>query len=117
MTAGAQDGNSSQTAPSPASPPTETATPPGANEAPTTSPTITPGLTVTTPRDEPPLPKLPPDQFTECYWTNNIGGPGVIDWGGMGICEAQLARDKRIVIEKCINRNGKSPPPVVILAC
>src|ERR1700688_462437 len=96
MTAGAQDGNSSQTAPSPASPPTETATPPGANEAPTTSPTITPGLTVTTPRDEPPLPKLPPDQFTECYWTNNIGGPGGNYWGGAVIVVGHSPRGSSV---------------------
>jgi tetratricopeptide (TPR) repeat protein len=125
MAVGAQVGNSSQPAQSPASRPAETARPPGADEAPTTSETITPGLTVTgtTPRAEPPLPKLPLDHFTECYRTNNMegpegpNGPAVIDYRAIDICAAQLARDTRLVIEKCINRNGKTAPPVVILAC
>jgi len=29
----------------------------------------------------------------------------------------ELARDTRIVIDKCINRDGKSAPPVAIQAC
>jgi tetratricopeptide (TPR) repeat protein len=125
MAAGAQVNNSNQNGQSPDSPPAQNATPPGANQAPTTPPTITPGITVTgtTPRAEPPLPKLAPDKFTECYAMNNINGPegpngpAVIDIVGMEICEAELARDTRIVINKCINRDGKSALPVVIQAC
>src|SRR5450631_4185544 len=76
MAAGAQVPNSNQNGQSPGSPPAETATPPDASQVPTTQPTITPGLTVTSsaPHAEPPLPKLAPDQFTECYGTNNING-------------------------------------------
>jgi len=88
---------------------------------------ITPGLTVTgsAPPTEPPLPKLAPDKFTECYGTNNtqgsasvtsIGEEG-INWEGMAICQAELARDTRIVIAKCTNRDGKSSPPAAIQAC
>jgi Tfp pilus assembly protein PilF len=119
MTSGALVGNPSQTAQSPGSPPAETAAPPGANDAPTTPPTITPGITVTgtTPSAEPPLPKLPPDQFTDCYASHKTTGPEVMDWVGMEICEAQLGREQRIVIEKCINKSGKNEPPVVIQAC
>jgi len=32
-------------------------------------------------------------------------------------CQGELARDERIVIDKCINRDGKSAPPVAIQAC
>lgn len=35
----------------------------------------------------------------------------------METCAAQLARDKRIVVEKCLNHDGKNAPPMVIQAC
>ena len=126
ITAGAQVNNSNQNGQSSDSPPAENATPPGAGQAPTTQPMITPGVTVTgtgtPPRAEPPLPKLAPDQFTECYTTNNIEGPEgpngpAVNYTAIDICAAQLASETRLVIEKCINRNGKSAPPVVIMAC
>jgi Flp pilus assembly protein TadD len=119
MAAGAQVDNSNQNGQSPDSPPAENATPPGAGQAPTTTPAITPGITVTgtAPGAEPPLPKLPPDQFTDCYARNKTTGPEVMDFIGMEVCEAQLARDRRAVIDKCINRDGKIAPPVVIQAC
>jgi Flp pilus assembly protein TadD len=118
MAAGAPD-NSNQSSQSPSNPPGDSATPPGASAVTTTPATSTPSITVTgkVPRAEPPLPKLPPDQFTECYATNATAGPDVLDWVGMEICEAQLAKDKRIVIDKCINRGGESAPPVAIQAC
>ena len=80
---------------------------------------ITPGVTVTgtPPRAEPPLRKLPPDQFTDCYSMNNTKDPGTMDFLGMKLCELQLARDERIVIEKCTNHDGKTEPPVIIQAC
>jgi tetratricopeptide (TPR) repeat protein len=70
---------------------------------------IIPGVTVTgtPPHAEPPLPKLRSDQFTDCFETYN----------DMVICEIELERDKRIVINKCINHDGKSAPPVIIQAC
>jgi tetratricopeptide (TPR) repeat protein len=118
MAAGALD-NSNQSSQSPSNPPGDSATPPGAGATAATPATSTPSVTVTgkVPRNEPTLPKLPPDQFTECYATNNTAAPGVIDWVGMVICQAQLKRDTRIVINKCINRDGKSAPPMAIQAC
>jgi tetratricopeptide (TPR) repeat protein len=118
MAAGAHVDNSNQSSQSPDSPPDSTA-PPGASATTTKPVTSTPSITVTgkTPRNEPTLPKLLPDQFTECYATYKTGGPEAWDLVGMEICEAQLARDKRIVINKCINRDGKSAPPMVIQAC
>ena len=35
----------------------------------------------------------------------------------MVTCQAELARDTRIVIDKCTNRDGMSAPPVAIQAC
>src|ERR1700675_3581609 len=119
MAAGAQVNNSNQNGKSPDGPPAENATPPAASQAPTTQPMITPGVTVTgtPPRAEPPLPKLPPDQFTDCSAMNNMRGPEAIDFMGLYMCEIELARDQRTVINKCVNRDGKSAPPVIIQAC
>jgi tetratricopeptide (TPR) repeat protein len=118
MAAGAQVPNSNQNGQSPDSPPAENATPPAASQAPTRQPMITPGVTVTgTPLREPTLPKLPPDQFTDCYGASKTKGPETLDFLGMKLCELQLARDERIVIDKCTNRDGKSAPPVIIQAC
>src|SRR5450631_275422 len=109
MAAGAQVPNSNQNGRSPDSPPAENATSLAASQAPTRQPMITPGVTVTgtPPHAEPPLPKLRSDQFTDCFETYN----------DMVICEIELERDKRIVINKCINHDGKSAPPVIIQAC
>jgi tetratricopeptide (TPR) repeat protein len=117
MAAGALD-NSNQSSQSPDNPPDST-TPVGAGATATTAAPGTPSVTVTSqkPRNEPTLPKLAPDKFTECYATNSTAGPGVMDWAGIVICQSQLARDTRIVIDKCINRDGKSAPPVAIQAC
>jgi tetratricopeptide (TPR) repeat protein len=113
MAAGAQVPNSNQNGQSPGSPPAENATPPDASHVPTTQPMITPGLTVTgsAPHAEPPLPKLPPDQFTECSAMHGV------DLFALEICQIELARDQRAVINKCINHDGKSAPLVIIQAC
>jgi Flp pilus assembly protein TadD len=118
MATGAHVDNSNQSSQSPDSPPDST-TPPGASATATTPATSTPSITVTgkTLRNEPTLPKLPPDQFTECYAKYKTGGPEAWDFVGMAICETQLARDQRAVINKCINRDSKSVPPMVIQAC
>jgi tetratricopeptide (TPR) repeat protein len=118
MTAGALD-NSNQSSQFPSNPPGDSATPPGASATAAIPATSTPSVTVTgkVPRNEPTLPKLAPDQFTECYATNSTAGPGVMDWAGIAICQSQLKRDTRIVIDKCVNRDGKSAPPMAIQAC
>jgi tetratricopeptide (TPR) repeat protein len=119
MAAGAHADNSIQSSQSPSNPPGDSATPPGAGATAATPATSTPSVTVTgkVPRNEPTLPKLAPDQFTECYATNSTAGPGAIDWVGTVICQSQLKRDERIVIDKCINRDGESAPPMAIQAC
>ena len=118
MAAGALD-NSNQSSQSPSNPPEDGATPPGATAVTTTPATSTPSITVTgkAPSTGPPLPKLAPDKFIDCYATHSTAGPGVLDWVGMETCEAELARDTRIVIDKCVNRDGKSTPPMAVQAC
>jgi Tfp pilus assembly protein PilF len=122
MAAGALD-NSNQSPQSPANPPADSAVPLDNGAAAPPPTTSTPSVTVT--GKVPPPPKLAPDKFTACYAANNVngsssvgpGGEAGINWPGMVNCEAELARDTRIVIDKCINRDGKSPPPVAIQAC
>jgi tetratricopeptide (TPR) repeat protein len=89
------------------------------NPPPATPETLSPGITVTgaAPGNEPPLPKLPPDQFTDCYETSKTAGPDTIDYIAMTLCESQLAQDRKAVIEKCINKGGKNAPDVVVQAC
>jgi tetratricopeptide (TPR) repeat protein len=123
MAAGAQVDKSNQSTQSPGEPPGDSATPPGAGAVATTPATSTPSVTVTgkVPHAEPPLPKLAPDQFTDCYGTyttnSNLTGSGAPDYAAAVTCESELARDKRIVIDKCINRDGISAPPMAIQAC
>lgn len=127
MAAGAQVDNSNQSSQPPSNAPGDSAIPPGASATATTpaTTTISPGITVTgkAPGAEPPL--LAPDKFTKCQAMNSINGSAStgrngeegINWAGINICWAELARDTRIVIDKCTNRDGKSAPAVAIQAC
>ena len=114
ITAGALD-NSNQSSQSPSSPPADSATPPDTGAATTPPATSAPSVTVT--GKAPPLPKLAPDKFIDCYGMYKNTEPEAIDWAATEICQAELARDTRIVIDKCTNRDGKSAPPVAIQAC
>jgi Tfp pilus assembly protein PilF len=124
MTTGAQVNNSNQYGQSPGSPPATSTTPPGASGAPTTPSTITPDVTVTAPRPEQPLPKLPPDQFADCMGQFGFGfggrASGAVSGGDLpylAACEAGLNRDKHIVIESCLNPSGSTAASRVIQAC
>ena len=118
LATGARAGDLSQSSQSPAGPPADSAPAAGAGETAKPQSQVSPEITVTgkTPRNEPTLPKLAPDQFAECYGTYN-SSPEQMDFRAMEICQARLARDTRIVIDKCINRDGKSAAPVAIQAC
>jgi tetratricopeptide (TPR) repeat protein len=121
MAAAALD--NSQSPPSPSNPPADSATPPSTGADTPPPATSTPSVIVT--GKVPSLPELAPDKFTTCYAANNVNGSASVghdgeaapNWVGMVNCEAELARDTRIVIDKCINRDGKSAPLVAIQAC
>ncbi len=49
--------------------------------------------------------------------TPAAGGANGIDYTQAVICEHQLNYEKRIVIEACVNRDGKTAPPRAIQAC
>jgi Tfp pilus assembly protein PilF len=114
MAAGALD-NSNQGSQSPSSPVADSATPPDTGSATTPPATSTPSVTVTGKGS--PLPKLAPDRFIDCYGMYRNTGPEVIDWVATEICQAELARETRIVIDKCTNRDGQSAPAMSIQAC
>jgi len=111
ITAGALD-NSNQSSQSPSSPPADSATPPDTGAATTPPATSAPSVTVT--GKAPPLPKLAPDKFIDCYGMYKNTEPEVMDWAATEICQAELARDTRIVIDKCINRDGQNAPAMSI---
>jgi Flp pilus assembly protein TadD len=115
MAAAAQVDNSNQNGQSPPRPPGDSATPPGAGESPTTPKTTPSDITVTgrAPHDEP-LPALPPDEYTNCVERNGFENLNMMDFA---ICASKLNYERHIVIERCINRDGKSAPPTVIQAC
>jgi tetratricopeptide (TPR) repeat protein len=116
MAAGAHADNPNQSSQSQDNPPDSTSAP-GDGATATTPATSIPSVKVTgkVPRNEPTLPKLPPDQFTDCYAKYTT--PDGMSLGSMFMCQFELARDERIVIDKCINRDGKSAPPMAIQAC
>jgi lipoprotein NlpI len=67
-----------------------------------------------------PLPKLPPDEFSNCLRRSPSGeavGKGSFDPVQGGICQAQIEREKHIVMEACVNSTGNTAPPRVIQAC
>jgi Flp pilus assembly protein TadD len=85
------------------------------------SQTIPPdSVTVTgkAPHDPAPLPALPPDEFTDCLkarGTTDLRDPGAI--AAMAICEAKLDWERRVVVETCINLDGKTALPKVVQGC
>lgn len=115
---GVQANNSGQNDQSPVSSATKDA------QAPTPPAETNPEVTVTgkAPHTEPPLPTLPPDEFTNCMQQSGVGtihqgGVEVIDSRSLVLCSAKLNWERHTVIDKCINSDGKSTPPMVIQAC
>jgi Flp pilus assembly protein TadD len=89
-------------------------TPPGTSQAPP-NPEIT--VTGKAPH-EPALPALPPDEFSDCMRDRgalDLSNPSAT--AALAVCSAKLDWERHLVIDKCINQDGKSGPPVVIQAC
>ena len=118
---GAQVPNSDQSAQPPSSPAGASgATSVDANQTLAPSPTIKEQVTITAPYPGQSLPTLPPDELSNCMWHSRGGVEGIngqIDYTQAAICEHQLNYEKRIVVEACINKDGRMPPPRVIQAC
>jgi tetratricopeptide (TPR) repeat protein len=71
-------------------------------------------VTVTAPHAGQALPELPPDEFRRCMGMVSYES---IDYTQAVLCEAQLSREKHIVVEACINKKGDTAPRRIIQAC
>ncbi len=92
--------------------PTQDGQVPG-NQAPPTPDETKQQVTITAPHEQP-LPELPPDAFTRCM---GMVSPEAIDYTQAVLCEAQLSRERHVVVEACINKKGDTAPRRIIQAC
>jgi Tfp pilus assembly protein PilF len=90
----------------------ESATP--AHDGSTTSkPQVT--VNARRPHPEQPLPVLSPNEFVDCL--KEVGADHRVDLIQDALCEATINWKKHIVIDACMNRDGKTALPRVIQAC
>lgn len=65
--------------------------------------------------------RIPPHQFTKCMSENGGTNAATSDLRDFylqsAICEEELSREKHLVIEACINRDGKTEPAIAVQAC
>jgi len=96
-------------------PPGDTGTSADATAAPTTQKTNKPEVTVNgkAPRDEQPLPTLPPDEAVRCLEKGGFNSVPLLAF----LCDKQIDWERHAVVEACINRSGNTAPPRVIQAC
>jgi tetratricopeptide (TPR) repeat protein len=118
MTAAAQVPNSSQNVQPSNSAPNASTESIAASEAKNAPLTLKPGVTVTAKRlhPEPPLPKLPPDEFMNCERMLGVGTAKPAPWQ-VEQCESKMDREKNIVLGACYDLNGETAPRRVIQAC
>jgi len=74
-------------------------------------------VTISAQHFDPTLPDIPPDKFTDCTKKGPGGGAGSFDLIQSAICQHELNGEKRIVINACLNRDGKATPSRAIQAC
>lgn len=130
VAAAAQAPNAGQTAQPPGSSPAANTTSTATGGTPTTAKALTPGVTIT--GQAPPLPKLPPDEFTDCTrqrmgladptgGADLEGGPDMSQMAQMSmntwLCENKLKGEMQVVIDACLDRSGKTALPRIIQAC
>ena len=118
MAAGAQVPNSNQNVQPSNSAPNASTESIAASEAKNAPLTLKPGVTITAKRmhSEPPLPKLPPDEFTNCERMLGVGTAEPAAWQ-VEQCESKMDREKNIVLGACYDLNGETAPRRVIQAC
>ncbi len=119
--AGAQVPGPTQSSQPPGTPSGASATPANAGETPPAPTTSREQVIVTAP--PPPnqgLPVLRPDEFSSCMAPAGMdleNGQAAEFYEQTVICEQQLNYEKHVVVEACINRDGKTALPRVIQAC
>jgi tetratricopeptide (TPR) repeat protein len=80
--------------------------------------TLSPGVTVSAKplRSQLPLPKLPPDEFTNCERKLGVGSFLPAPWQ-ISQCEFELDQEKNTVLKACYDLDGKTAPRRVIEGC
>lgn len=127
--------NSEQSAQAPGTPPAAHTRSAAASGGSDSAATLKQGVTITgqAPQAGQPLPKLAPDEFTDCTRRRmglaNPAGPstnrdGSLDMSAMAdmsmttwLCETKLKGEMQVVIDACLDRSGKNAPPRIIQAC
>jgi tetratricopeptide (TPR) repeat protein len=84
-------------------------------------------ITGQAPQAAQPLPKLAPDEFTNCTRQRmglanpDANAPDMSDMAAMSmttwLCETKLKGEMQVVIDACLNRSGKTALPRIIQAC
>ena len=70
----------------------------------------------TPPKADPLLPPLPPDRLRNCMNEGPRGGEG-FDILQARLCQHEMNAEKRVVVNACVNNDGKSGPARSIQAC
>ncbi|HEV2268964.1 MAG TPA: tetratricopeptide repeat protein [Steroidobacteraceae bacterium] len=99
--------------------------PAGTGTPPASPAVLTPGVTIggKSSHDERPLPKLPADEFSNCMrqgfgFQEPQGGLAISQYNMQAMmCEHQLDWETHVVLEDCLDRDGKTPLPRVVQAC
>lgn len=88
------------------------------SETSTTPSTLSPGVTVTAKplHSQPPLPKLPPDEFMNCERSLGVTAFLPAPWQ-VSQCEFEMDQEKNTVLKACYDLDGKTAPRRVIQAC
>lgn len=128
MAAGAQVPSSVQNSQPPGNPTGTNTTSTAAGETVPTPDSLKSGVTISGKKlhAKQPLPKLPPNEFTNC--ANSQAGMGMSQaapGGGTGLpdlmtleaCELQMDSEKNVVLRACVDVDGKTAPPEIIQAC
>lgn len=123
LAAGAQVPDSSQSIQPSGSSPQASRNATAASETPAAPSVLKSGVTITGKplHSEPPLPKLPPDEFVSCI--NMLGtGSNEASWQApqswqLEECQLKLSWEKNTVLRDCINVSGKTAPGRIVQAC
>ena len=128
MSAGAQVPGSAQNSQPPGNPPgTNTASTASGETVPTPD-SLKSGVTINGKKiqTKQPLPKLPPNEFRNC--SDSQAGMGMSQYGpggGTGLpdlmtleaCELQMNYEKNVLLQACVDVDGKTAPSEIIQAC
>jgi tetratricopeptide (TPR) repeat protein len=120
--AGAQVPGSAQNGQPPGNPPGANTTSTAAGETVPTPDTLKSGVTINGKKihAEQPLPKLPPSEFRNCADSHSMGASQtgqIPDIMTLEACELQMNYEKNVVLQACVDVDGKTAPAEIVQAC